>query len=164
MIISYHYHNRESGGIFSILAFSIGNIPNKQLPPDSNRENLRCVFLCLSLLCVRVAVPRSQLVSRSALCTTVVKRHKPQELATPVCGNARSALCLLWLRLDSRIGHRPIQLFAGEFPSFFDNPDTDRVLDLDGFFVLGPPGFFAECVMSHSKRIPQNPFGWSKFS
>ena len=37
----------------------------------------------LSLLCMNVAVPRSEPISRSALSTTVVKRHTPQELATP---------------------------------------------------------------------------------
>ena len=123
---------------------------------DSERYNL-------ALPRIKVAVRRSQLIPRSALSTAVVEWRKTKKLATPVCGHARSALCSVWLHLDSHIGDRPIRLFAGPFPSFFDNPDTDRVLDLNGVFVLGPPVFFAECIILHSKWIPQNPFAWGKF-
>ena len=129
-----------------------------------HRDLEDCEHECLSLLCIKVAVPRSEPISRSAFSTAVAKRHKPQELATPVCSHARSALNLVWLQLDSRIGDRPIPGFAVQFPWFFDNPDTDRVLDLNGFFVLGPPVFFAECIILHSKWIPQNSFAWGKFS
>ena len=117
----------------------------------------------LALPCVEVAALRPVPISRSALSTAVVKRRKTQDLATPVCGLARSALRLVWLQLDSRIGQHPIRLFAVLFPSIFDNPGTDRKLVLNGFFVLAPPVFFAECAMLHSKRIPQNPFAWEKF-
>ena len=123
-----------------------------------------CEHECLALLYIKVAVSRSHPISRSALSTMVAKRRIPQELGTPVCVHARNAVCLLWLQLHSRNGHRPIPVFAGQFPSFSDNSGTDRRLVLDGFFVLGPPVFFAECIILHSKWIPQNPFAWGKFS
>ena len=96
---------------------------------------------CLALLCMKVAGPISQSIAISALSTAVVKWRKTQKLGIPVCGHARSALFLRWLQLHRRIGGRPIRLFAGAFPSFFDNPDTDRALNLGGLFVLAPPVF-----------------------
>ena len=113
---------------------------------------------------VNVAGPISQSIAISTLSTAVEKWRKTQKLGIPVFGHAWSALLLVWVQLNRRIGGRPIRLFAGAFPSFFDNPDTDRALDLDGFLVLAPPVFFAECVVSHSKRIPRKPFSWRKFS
>ena len=108
----------------------------------------------LSLLCMKVAVPRSEPISRSAFSTAVAKRHKPQELATPVCSHARSALSLVWLQLDSRIGDRPIPGFAVQFPWFFDNPDTDRRLALDCFFCLRSSGFFCRVCNGELAKYP----------
>ena len=107
---------------------------------------------------MKVAVLRSQLISRSTFSTAVAKRHKTQDLATPVCCHARNALCLVSLQLDSHIGHRPLPVFVGPFPSFFEISDTDRQLVLDGFFAFRPPVCFARPGILYRQRIQQNLF------
>ena len=98
---------------------SYGNVAYKHQDVEDYEHS------CLVLLCMKVAGPIAQSIAISALSTAVVKWRKTQKLGIPVCGHAWSALLLLWLQLNRRIGGRPIRLFAGAFPSFFHNPVAD---------------------------------------